>query len=148
ANWVGYVVSVVVNFFVSPLIVRHLGPSQYGVWTLLVTLTAHLSLLDLGVRSAVTRYVARSHSRGDHATATRIVSTAFVLFTGMAGLALVASIGLGLLVPHVFNIPAAYRGSTVIVTTLAGASAGVALLSGVFGGVIVGIQRFDLSVAL
>jgi O-antigen/teichoic acid export membrane protein len=148
ANWAGYVVGAVLNFFLSPFVVHYLGPSQYGVWTLLVTLTAYLSLLDLGVRSAVTRYVARCHSQADHATAIRIVSTALVLFAGMAGVALLASVALGLTAPWVFNIPVEYRESTVIVTTLAGVSTGVALVSGVFGGVIVGVQRFDLICAL
>jgi O-antigen/teichoic acid export membrane protein len=144
ANWAGYVVGALLNFILSPLVVHHLGASQYGVWTLLVTLTAYLNLLDLGVRSAVTRYVARCHSQADHATAIRIVSTAVGLFAGMAGVAILASVVLGLAVPQVFNIPVEYRKSTVIVTTLAGASTGVALVSGVFGGVIVGVQRFDL----
>jgi len=148
ANWAGSVVAMVLSFFLTPLVVHYLGASAYGVWTLLVTLTAYLGLLDLGVRSAVTRYVARCHSQGDHATAIRIVSTALVLFAGMAGATLLASVGLGLAVPRVFNIPVEYRESTVIVMALAGASAGVALVNGVFGGVIVGLQRFDLICAL
>jgi len=144
ANWTGYVVGLLVNFFLSPLIVNHLGSSAYGVWTLLVTLTAYLGLLDLGIRSAVTRYVARGEGRGDRATATPIVSTALAIFTAMAGLALVASAALGLIAPSVFHIPGEYRVSALVVAVLAGASTGVALVNGAFGGVIVGLQRFDL----
>jgi O-antigen/teichoic acid export membrane protein len=144
ANWTGYAVALVVNFFLSPLVVNHLGPSAYGVWTLLVTLTASLGLLDLGIRSAVTRYVARSESQGDHGTAIQIVSTALSIFTIMAGLALVASTALGLIAPRVFHIPAEYRVATVIVTAVVGASTGIALVNGAYGGVIVGRQRFDL----
>jgi len=81
ANWTGYAVGVLVNFFLSPLIVHHLGASAYGVWTLLVTLTAYLGLLDLGIRSAVTRYVARSESQGDHETGPQVASTALAIFT-------------------------------------------------------------------
>jgi len=120
ANWTGYVVGLLVNFFLSPLIVNHLGSSAYGVWTLLVTLTAYLRLLDLGIRSAVTRYVARGEGRGDRATATPIVSTALAIFTAMAGLALVASAALGLIAPSVFHIPGEYRVSALVVAVLAG----------------------------
>jgi O-antigen/teichoic acid export membrane protein len=144
ANWTGYAVSLLVNFFLSPLIVHHLGASAYGVWTLLVTLTAYLGLLDLGIRSAVTRFVARSESQGDHGTAVQVVSTALAIFTAMAGLALVASTVLGLLAPSVFRIPAQYGMATLIVAMVAGASTTVALVNGAFGGVIVGLQRFDL----
>jgi O-antigen/teichoic acid export membrane protein len=145
ANWTGYVVGLLVNFFLSPLIVNHLGGSAYGVWTVLGTLTAYLGLLDLGIRSAVTRYVARYESGGDHGAAIQIVSTAIAVFAAMAGCALAASLVLGLVAPSVFQIPAEYRVSAVIVAALAGASTGVALVSGAFGGVIVGLQRFDLT---
>lgn len=145
ANWTGFAVGLLVNFFLSPLIVNHLGASAYGVWTLLGTLTAYLGLLDLGIRSAVTRYVARYESGGDHGAAIQIVSTALAIFTVMAGCALAASLVLGLVAPSVFQIPAEYQVSAVIVAALAGASTGVALVNGAFGGVIVGLQRFDLT---
>jgi len=145
ANWTGYVVGLLVTFFLSPLIVNHLGASAYGVWTLLGTLTAYLGLLDLGIRSAVTRYVARYEGEGDHGPAIQIVSAALAIFVATAGCALVASVVLGLVAPSVFNIPAEYRVSAVIVAALAGASTGVALVNGAFGGVIVGLQRFDLT---
>jgi O-antigen/teichoic acid export membrane protein len=145
ANWTGYVVGLLVTFFLSPLIVNHLGASAYGVWTLLGTLTAYLGLLDLGIRSAVTRYVARYESGGDHGPAIQIVSTALAMFVAMAGCALAASVVLGLVAPSIFHIPAEYRVSAVIVAALAGASTGVALVNGAFGGVIVGLQRFDLT---
>lgn len=148
ANWTGYVVGLLVTFFLSPLIVNHLGASAYGVWTLLGTLTAYLGLLDLGIRSAVTRYVARYESDGDHGTAIQIVSAALAIFVAMAGCALAASLVLGLVAPSVFHIPAEYRASAVIVAALAGASTGVALVNGAFGGVIVGLQRFDLTCAV
>jgi O-antigen/teichoic acid export membrane protein len=144
ANWAGYVVGVLVNFFLSPIVVNHLGASGYGVWTLLVTLTAYLGLLDLGVRSAVTRYVARCESRGDHETAARIASTALAVFTALAALALAASTVLGLIAPDAFQIPAEYRSTAVLVAALAGASTGAALVNGTFGGVLVGLQRFDV----
>ncbi len=148
ANWTGYAVGVLVNFFLSPLIVHHLGPSAYGVWTLLVTLIAYLGLLDLGIRSAVTRYVARSESQGDHETGPQMASTALAIFTPLAGAALVAAAALGLIAPSVFHIPAEYRATTVVVATLVGASTGIALVSGALGGVIVGLQRFDLVCAV
>jgi len=144
ANWAGYVVGIVINFFLSPLIVHHLGPSAYGVWTLLTAMTAYLGLLDLGVRSAVTRFVARSHGRGDREAAIQVASTALAIFSVTAGVALVVSAVLGLAAPSLFNIPAEYTRATPIVTVLAGATIGAALLGGALGGVIVGLERFDL----
>jgi O-antigen/teichoic acid export membrane protein len=145
ANWTAYLMGFVVNFFISPLIVNHLGAEGYGVWTLLATVTAYLGLLDLGIRSAVTRYVARSESQGDRETATQIASAALVLLAVMGGLALAAAVLLGLAAPSLFHIPAGYGSTTLVVATLAGASTSLALVSGAFGGVLIGRQRFDLA---
>jgi len=92
--------------------------------------------------------VARSESQGDHETGPQVASTALAIFTPLAGVALVASTVLGLIAPSAFHIPAEYRATTVVVAALVGASTGIALVSGALGGVIVGLQRFDLLCAV
>jgi O-antigen/teichoic acid export membrane protein len=145
ANWTAYFMGFGVNFFISPLIVNHLGAEGYGVWTLLATVTAYLGLLDLGIRSAVTRYVARSESQGDREASTRIASAAITLLAVMGGLALAVAVLLGLAAPSLFRIPGGYGFTTLVVAALAGVSTGLALVSGAFGGVLIGRQRFDLA---
>ena len=144
ANWTGYVVGLIVSFFLTPLLVHHLGPASYGVWTLLVSLTAYLGLLDLGIRSAVTRYVARSESRGEPAVAAEIAAAAIGILGPLAGAALLASIALGWLAPSPFHVAEVSRATTATIGGLVGAATAVTLMSGALGGVIVGLQRFDL----
>jgi len=81
SNWLTYLGSGAVSFFLSPFLVRHLGNSAYGVWILLVSLTGYLGFLDLGIRGAVTRYIAKFHSEGDHDRLSRIVSSGLDMFT-------------------------------------------------------------------
>ena len=50
SNWGGFVLSAVVNFFLAPFVVRHLGNTLYGVSVLFLALTGYLGMLDLGVR--------------------------------------------------------------------------------------------------
>lgn len=149
-NWLTYLISGVVSFFLSPFIVRHLGNSAYGIWVLLVSLTGYLGFLDLGIRGAVTRYIARFHAEGQHEQASRTVSSASGLFLVGGLLAIVGSGAFALLaVPH-FEIPPAYLRAAQIVVLIAGANVAISLISGIFGGILVGLQRFDLhnSVAL
>ena len=150
SNWLTYVVSGVVSFFLSPYIVRHLGNSAYGIWVLLVSLTGYLGFLDLGIRGAVTRYIARFHTEGDHEQASRTVSSASGLFLlgGFAALFVSGAFAL-FAVPH-FDIPPAYFRAAQFVVLIAGANVAVSLISGVFGGILVGLQRFELhnSIAL
>src|SRR5215813_6082742 len=82
SNWTTYLISGAVSFFLSPFIVRHLGNSAYGVWVLLVAMTGYLGFLDLGIRGAVTRYVAKYHSERAHEKSSQTVSSACGLFLG------------------------------------------------------------------
>ena len=43
----------------TPYLIRTLGQSEYGVYTLVFSITAYLTLLDLGVGNAVVRYVSK-----------------------------------------------------------------------------------------
>jgi O-antigen/teichoic acid export membrane protein len=148
SNWMTYFLSGAVSFFLSPFIVRHLGNSAYGVWVLLVSMTGYLGFLDLGIRGAVTRYVAKFHSERDHEKSSRTVSSACGLFLSAGAIAIVAAAIFSVFaVPH-FKIPPAYLKAAQLVVLLAGLNVAVSLISGVFGGVIVGLQRFDLLSAI
>src|SRR5262249_54703595 len=131
--------------FLSPFVVHRLGNSAYGVWTLMVSLTGYLGLLDFGVRGSVTRYVARFHARGEHDSAGRLVSTALMIFSCAGILAILLSSLIAWRGSHLFRIPPEYQGQASVVFALAGISVAGALLGGVFGGVLVGLHRFDLT---
>ncbi len=144
SNWLTYFISGAVSFFLSPFIVRHLGNSAYGVWVLLVSMTGYLGFLDLGIRGAVTRYVAKYHSERDHEKSSRTVSSACGLFLGAGAIAVAAAVIFSVFaVPH-FKIPLPYLKAAQLVVVLAGLNVAISLISGVFGGVVVGLQRFDL----
>src|SRR6266850_2031840 len=145
SNWGGYAFSLVVNFFLAPYVVRRLGDTGYGVWALLVSLTGYLGLLDLGVRGAVTRFVARFHTAADHRGASSVTSSALLIFSVAGGLAILASVLLALFGINSFNIPREYRTAAQVVLVLGGINIALSLISGVFAGIIVGLQRFDLS---
>ena len=63
-NWASMAVNMVVPFFLMPFVVRHLGPVGYGVWILAVSTVSYLNLLDLGLRSAIIRFVSKSTTEG------------------------------------------------------------------------------------
>jgi len=145
SNWGAYVIAMGVNFFVSPYVVRHLGNTGYGVWTLILSLTGYLGLLDLGVRGGVTRYVAKFHAEQDHEKANNIAASAMVIFSSAALLAILISLGLAGFVVDRLQIPHQYLMAARIVLLITGFNIAVSLVNGVYGGVLVGLQRFDLT---
>jgi O-antigen/teichoic acid export membrane protein len=148
SNWVTFVFSAAVSFFVSPIVVRSLGKTQYGAWALLVSMVGYLGLLDLGVRSAVTRYVAQFHASAQHDRASLLYSAAFRIFAIAGAMAVASSLIIALLVGHVFNVPNELIGIARVVAVIGGVNVAASLLSGVFGGVLIGLERFDYSNAM
>lgn len=143
SNWATFLFSAGVNFVVSPIVVRSLGETQYGAWSLLTSMVGYLGLLDLGVRSAVTRYVAKFHASGDHAGASRLYASALRIFAVGGVIAVVLSLGMAALLGHVFNIPPELIDTARVVAVIGGITVAIALVSGVYGGVLIGIERFD-----
>jgi len=148
SNWSGFVFGAVVSFFLSPFIVHHLGNVGYGVWSLVTSLTGYLGLLDLGVRGAVTRYVARFHTQNSREGVRQVVSSALFIFLCASTLAVLASFAVALFGVTHFQVPPEYRRVSQGVLVIAGMNVAVSLVSGVFGGVVAGLQRFDIANAI
>lgn len=145
-HWGGFLLHAVIGFILSPVIVHELGDSVYGIWVLLTSMLGYLGLLDLGVRGAVIRYIARYHARKNHAAASSIASTAVALFTVLGALAVAGSGVLALAMPQLFHdVPVDYVPEARVALLLGGCSVGLNLVAAVYGGVIGGLQRFDLT---
>ena len=138
----------VVNLFLSPYVVRSLGNTAYGAWVLLVSMVGYLGLLDLGVRVSVTRYIARFRTSGEHHSSTRVYSSALMIFA-LAGVgAILLSAVMALLVGRLLQIPPDFVRVGRIVALLGGLNVAISLVSGVFGGVLIGLERFDYNNAI
>ncbi len=143
-NWVSMAVGMVVPFFLMPFVVRHLGPVAYGVWILAVSTVSYLNLLDLGLRSAIIRYVSKGQTEGKVEEARRAIGASLwfrlLIAVGVAGL----SIALAFAFPHLFKIPHDLQHAAQVTVLLCALGVAISLLAGVFGGVLSAISRFDI----
>ncbi len=55
----------VLGIFFTPYIIRRLGESEYGLYQLIGAFVGYLSILDMGMSSAVTKYVAKYINKKD-----------------------------------------------------------------------------------
>jgi O-antigen/teichoic acid export membrane protein len=143
--WLAFAFNVGVGFFLSPFVVHHLGNSAYGIWVLLGSLVGYMGLLDLGVRGAVMRYVAVHHARGEDDEAGRIASSGLVIFGATGLVAITASTVVAVFIDRIFHVPAEIVPVARAVLMIGGVSIAVSLISGVFGGAVTAMQRFDLT---
>lgn len=144
SNWGAFLFHALTGFFVSPFVVNTLGNDVYGTWALLASLVGYLGLLDLGVRGAVTRFVSNLHAAGEHGEAERYSSAALVVFTVTSVIALAAGVAVALVI-DAFSIPPDLIRDAKIAVMLSAGTIAVAFITGVYGGIITAMQRFDLS---
>src|SRR6266850_782262 len=148
SNWGGFLFSAVVSFFLGPYILGKLGATSYGIWALIGSLVGYFGLLDLGVRSAVTKFVASYHSAGNHAGASDVKSAALLAFTMAGLLAIVVALAISPFVERIFSIPPGSEQTARVAIVIMAANIAVALVTGVYGGILTARHRFDLSNAV
>lgn len=143
-NWLSTAVNMVVPFFLTPFVVRHLGAVQYGIWILSVSIVSYLALLDLGMRSAVIRFVSKAEGEGAPERGAHIISAALWIRLLIALAVAALSFGLSFAAPHLFKIPLDLMHAARVTVALCGFGVAITLVGGVFGAVLSAIQRFDL----
>lgn len=57
--------SILVALLYTPIMIRLLGQSEYGLYALIGSLIAYFSVLDLGLGNAIVRYTSRNRAVGD-----------------------------------------------------------------------------------
>jgi O-antigen/teichoic acid export membrane protein len=144
SNYAGQIYTVGIWFFLTPFLLHQLGPSAYGLWVLVGSVVTYGSLLDFGIASAVTKYVAEYHARGQIEQAQRLVATALWLFAGLGLIVISLGAILAPFFPVLFNVPLDQHATTIRLVLLSGLGAGIALPSATSFAVLRGLQRFDL----
>ncbi|MCL2700421.1 MAG: oligosaccharide flippase family protein [Phycisphaerae bacterium] len=145
ASWTGYGANIVVMFFLSPFVVHELGHATFGLWSLLMSVTGYLGLVEIGVRASTGRYVNYYLGQGRRDRVDAVVNTSLVFycFAGLAVLALSAALGAAF--PVVFaKIPAELSAQAPGVLLLMAANVWLGLWSSTFGQLLLARNRFDL----
>jgi len=76
-----HLATVVIALFLMPFVVFSLGDRMYGFWTLASAFIGYYGLLDFGLSSAVSRFIAKEIGAGDKEECNRIVNNAFFIFS-------------------------------------------------------------------
>ena len=148
-NLLGHGAPLVVALFAVPPIIRGLGTEAYGVLSLAWMLVGYLSLFDLGLGQALTRFVAWNITAGKEHESPASVWTGISLMVllGLAGAAAGWAVS-PWLVREVIKIPPALRPETLAAFRLLSVSIPFVISTTAFQGVLAAYQRFGIISAL
>lgn len=145
ANVVRLTFASLIAIFLPAYLTRELPAEIYGAWVLILQLGAYVTYLDLGVQTAVAKFIAEYEAAGDSTGCDRCAGAAVAIMTaaGIAGVLL--STGLAWAVPDLFRKmpPGLYREVSVSVF-LVGTSLSFTLVASTFSAIFMGLQRYEI----
>jgi len=141
----GWVCVLLLGFVASPVLIKSLGKTHYGLYILLSSLIAPLGLFDFGVGEATVKHVAESLGRGDQAQAERFLRSTlfFNLLVGVGG-ALLVWAAAHPLVASVFNVPSNEQATATLCVYALGATWACNQVSQTYMGAMMAIQEYRL----
>jgi O-antigen/teichoic acid export membrane protein len=142
SSWFSLGVNILVGVFLSPFILHRLGDTAYGIWVLIFAITGYYGLFDLGIRSSVIRYVSTYTAIGDNEGTARLINTSLATYTIIGVVAMALTVVCSLFVDRLFRIPADFLTTARWLFLMAGAAVALGFPTGVFGGILEGLQRF------
>ena len=87
-SYLNVFLNIAVSLLLSPLTVRSLGSSEYGLYQLIWSFVGYMSVLDLGFTNAVIRYIAKYRAENDLAGQERFLGMAMVIYLAISGVIL------------------------------------------------------------
>jgi O-antigen/teichoic acid export membrane protein len=144
SNVLGRGSSIVAWLVLTPFVLRTLGPERFGFWSLLSTLASTAVLLDLGLGSAITRFVAGAAGKGEQEARQGALTTG-ALVAGALALAwvLIGLLARGALLGFA-HVTGAWRGEAQAAAGTAVLAAGAGVLALVPSAALTGVHRLDL----
>jgi O-antigen/teichoic acid export membrane protein len=129
------------------VLIRHMTQLDYTIWILILQVGAYSSYLEVGLQTAVGRYVAVGTERQDDEQRDAIFSTAVVGLTIAALVAIVCLVGIAFAATWLFpDIPPRAMPTMRVALLIVGISIAAGLPSSAWNGVFVGLQRQELSI--
>jgi O-antigen/teichoic acid export membrane protein len=143
SNLVRMLLSMLVSLVLPPLLVHRMAPSEYSAWVLILQLSGYVNMLDLGMQTAIGKFVAEYDAKGDREASHHLVSTSFTILT------VTAAIGFGVIgvmvwsVPQLFHqMPPALVPQVRFSLLAVGLSTAATLPFGVFLSTFTGLQQY------
>lgn len=143
-NLGGTLTHLLVGFVVMRYLVRELGPTIYGLWILIASLSGYFSVLDLGISGSVARNLAFHRSRDDIDGANRVLSTSLALLLGVAVITAAATIAVLAVFFRIIEVAPLQIDAVRAALLIVGLNLALSFPLGIFSGVLWAHERFDL----
>lgn len=93
-NYVVIVLNIMVGLLYTPYMLRMMGQSEYGLYSMVASVIAYLTILDLGIGNAIVRYTAKFRAEGKQKEQYEMFGMFLLLYLVIGVVALLGGLGL------------------------------------------------------
>ena len=137
--------AIVIAFMLSPFLVRTLGDTQYGIWSIISALTGYMTLLDLGVSSAIAKYVAKYKAHNNYKSLNVVFSSGIVIMLIVGAILLALSPFIADTLVKALKFEPELRDTVHTLVIVGAIDVSIFVASGVFYGAFYGFQKNEVT---
>ena len=141
--------AILVNIFYTLLSVRlalhYLGKEQFGLWALALQVSGYMGLLELGMSSAISRFLADHKDDVNGGEYGSLLMTGGIVFALQGGMIAIAGAAFSFAAPALFHIPPALASDFKWVLVLLTSLSGFTIATRSLGGPLWAFQRMDIT---
>lgn len=130
--------------FTTPYVLHQLGVDAYGILSLVSIVVGYLAFLDLGLNTAIIRFIAMHNAKGEPTEIARVTQSSLFVFLCLGCCACGALLMLSHPLARLLDVPPRMFEDTVFVFRVGAVGFGVNLVLGVFAAIPRALQRFDV----
>lgn len=133
-----------VGLLYTPFMLRMMGKSEYGLYSIAASIVAYLTILDLGFGSAIVRYTAKFRAEGKLEEQYKMFGMFFLLYCGIGLIALLAGGVLYLNAENMFDasMTANELARTKVILLLMVFNLAITFPFSLFGSIITAYEQF------
>ncbi|WP_235848549.1 oligosaccharide flippase family protein [Litchfieldia alkalitelluris] len=102
-SYVSILITILVALLYTPVMIRLLGQAEYGLYALIGSVSAYLSVMDMGLGNAIVRYTARNRAIGDKEVESKLNGLFLILYSIIGVLTIVVGIILYNTIDNIFG---------------------------------------------
>ncbi len=144
SGYAGAAVNGLVVLLLTPLVIRHLGPGDYGIWVLATAIGSYLGFLNAGSGAAAVRAVATLAGTGRMEETRRAVGSVFRIYLVVGAFACGGLVLISLTALDRFRVPPARQEEARLLLILIALNFLASFPLGVTRSVLAGLHRFQL----
>jgi O-antigen/teichoic acid export membrane protein len=147
-NFIGYFWPFIFSLFITPIIVLRLGVEKYGIYMLVMAISALMGLFDLGIGSTMVKYISEYQSKEDNDGIKRLVYSFNYILLGLGVFGFAALTLIGFWADTLFPSSLVSSGYYLTLFFITGLIFFMNTISATYTVIPSALQRFDISTKL